>query len=141
MIKKFNSFISESTHYINIEILKDISYHSYIIEDEGFKIVYFVTFLETGVDKPYTYALGSSYDINKQIISLEHYHSDLKLKRVSLEIVNDIPRTIPFNKVFDELEKNDTFNHMVELFRTLLPKYKISRSEQNKPPYIYFDII
>lgn len=137
-IKNWNRFILESAHKDNISILEEIASYSWIIEEEGFKIVYFVTFkLEDNQqrskkDNLYTYALGSSYDIEDKIPSIY----DGELRRVSLEIVNDIPRTIGYEKVLKQMEeRGDLFTHMTRSFQIHLPQYKIYKSEGG-PPYI-----
>lgn len=119
----------------NVDILKEISRFSYFIEDEGFKIVYFVTLHYLG-EKKYTYALGSSYDISFKLNQIQHG----KLDKVALEIVNDIPRTISYEKVLKRLEEDSLFDHIVNSFKFYLgDKFEIVRSYENKPPYIYFE--
>lgn len=126
----------------NIEILEDIICMSYLIEDEGFKIVYFVTFLNqvsddftVTTDNSYTYALGSSYDIQERINSIEYN----KILRVALEIVNDIPRTIGYEKVLKSLEEDGLFDHLVKSFELILgDSFEIERTSGGRPPYIFF---
>lgn len=125
-IKLFESYKN------NVSILKDITGYSYLIEDEGYKIVYFVT-LESD-DNGYTYALGSSYDIDTKMYSI----SDNKIIRVFLEIVNDIPRTIGHEKVIKDMQNKDNlFDYLLKSYKLLLPEYNITKSNSG-PPYIFF---
>jgi hypothetical protein len=128
-----NIKLFESYNY-NISFLKDIINCSYVIEEEGYKIVYFVT-IESGSekDKGYTYAIGSSYDINNKIYSIR----DNKIIRVFLEIVNDIPRTIGHEKLIKEMEiKDNLFDYILNSYKLLLPDYEVNRSYSG-PPYIF----
>jgi hypothetical protein len=130
-------------HNTNVDILKEISSFSYFIEDEGFKIVYFVT-----LKGKYTYALGSSYDISYRLNQIDP--SNL-LARVALGIVNDVPRTISYGRtrpqrylcheiVLRRLEENGLFDHIVNSFKFYLgDKFEIVRSSESQPPFIYFE--
>lgn len=117
----------------NQDILTSIIDHAFIIEEEGYKMVYFVDIKEQGDENNYVYALGSSYDINDKKKSITE---NGKLIRVSLEIVNDVPRNKAYEIVLKEIEENGMYDNFVSKFKNAFPEYEITRSKPGSPPYI-----
>lgn len=137
-IKSYKIFESTMDNY---KILREISSASYIIEDEGYIIIYFVHFL-TGMtnryNKPdiYSYALGDSYDINSKIDSID---DNFKLKSVSLEIVKELPKKTYWDDINKELESKDLFNSFKGKYEILFPNYKIT-TNSGGPPYLKIEL-
>lgn len=131
------------------DILGNISSQSYIIEDEGYQIVYFVTFSYLVKNKDgsfkndtYTYALGSTDDIDKKIKSqgnfgLEDGNNIAHLTKVSLEIVDGIPKNKHWEEILREINEDGLFDYFLGKFKLVFPNYLVYKSVGNTPPYIY----
>jgi hypothetical protein len=123
----------------NKRILRKIRESSYIIEDDGYIIVYFVTFEETG--KPdHTFAIGSTGDIDNEIENGSgwYHRSNKRLKKVFLEIVKELPRTTKSEEIKKELENNDLISEYKDKYQFDFPEYNIEVNYL--PAYIIINI-
>lgn len=113
------------------DILKEISEYSYLIEDEGYKIIYFVDVYYSDGDRN-CYAIGTSDDIDSKILGLE---DNVYLNSVSLDIVDDIPKKKYWGVIENEIS-NGIMDNWVKSLRIIFPEYMINKSLPKRPQYI-----
>lgn len=124
-LKKYNESISPNN------MLDEIRKCSWVIEDRGYNIIYFVS-VYTGHPDLYTYAIGSSND--RDI----HTPSE-RVCRVFLEIVDSIPKKKQWHTIYKELTESGDLDIIINEFVLLFPEYKVSKSQEGRPIYIFFD--
>ena len=141
-LKKYKLFENVNS----LDIFKDIASIGYIIEDAGYKIVYYVTAYRNGSSlksDQYTYARGSSNNIlaaatldNNREIPLED-----KLSRIFMEIVDDLPKKKYWEVVGQEIRESGLLEEYVSKLKANFPEYNITFTKDNSSPtYVFVNL-
>lgn len=122
----------------NFDIFKEISSYSYLIEDKGFKIVYFAKFEHIlKKERDFDFSIGSTDDTEYRSYIFDD--KKWRLKKISLEIVDELPRKKSWEEIIDELNKNGLFDYMTNSFKLIFPEYDIEKSKSGTP-FIFIDV-
>lgn len=139
-LKRFNESIDSDN------MLSDISKYSWVIEDRGYNIIYFVSVGPPVDGSLYTFAIGSSIsslmrDTQSRIpqIMTDKGLVDGSIEKVFLEIVDTIPKKKRWDAIRNEIEKSGLLDEIITEYRLLFPEYKIEKSQGNRPLYIFFE--